>query len=245
MYPVLFEPFGFKISSFGVMLMLAFLASALIVGRRLREQDLDPELSWTLILYGMVGGVLGAKLYYMVATSLRGGDPFYDLRAGLTWFGGLIGGTIAITLCTRIHKIPTKGVADCIASAAPFGQALGRFGCFLVGDDYGRPTDAAWGIAFPAGAPPTLVPVHPTQLYELAWLLAAGAVLWRRRRASPFLFGEYLICAGIGRFAVEILRVNPRVALGLSEAQSISIALIVLGAAGWLHFARRRPAVPG
>src|SRR5262245_22689159 len=173
MYPVLFEPFGFKISSFGVMLMLAFLLSALIVGRRLREEGLDPELSWTLILYGMIGGVAGAKVYYMVATALRGGDPFYDLRAGLTWFGGLFGGTLGIALCTRIHRLSTRTIANCIANAAPFGQAVGRLGCFLVGDDYGRPSQLPWAVAFPEGAPPTLVPVHPTQLYELAWLLLA------------------------------------------------------------------------
>jgi phosphatidylglycerol:prolipoprotein diacylglycerol transferase len=133
-------------------------------------------------------------------------------------------------------------ISSCVASAAPFGQACGRIGCFLVGDDYGRPTDLPWGIAFPEGAPPTLVPVHPTQLYEAAWLLLLGAFLWRRRRASPFLFGEYLVGAGIGRFVVEIWRVNTRVAHGLTEAQWIALALVTLGTLGLLYF-RRRPEV--
>ncbi len=243
MYPVLWEPFGFSISTFGVMMALGFLASSWIVGLRLRERGLDPELSSTILIYAVVGGVAGAKLYFVIDTLAREGGSAWELltdRAGLTWFGGLIGGTLGVVAGSRLHRIPTAVVADGVANAAPFGQALGRVGCFLVGDDYGRETDGWWGVAFPKGAPPTLAPVHPTQLYEVAWLLAAGLLLWKRRRSSPFLFGEYLALAGIGRFAIELLRVNPRVALGLSEAQWISIALLVIGSAGWLYM-RFRP----
>jgi phosphatidylglycerol:prolipoprotein diacylglycerol transferase len=108
----------------------------------------------------------------------------------------------------------------------------------MVGDDYGRPTDLPWGVAFPLGLPPTVDPVHPTQLYEAAWLVAIGALLWRRRAASPLLFAEYLVLAGIGRFAVEILRINPRIALDLSAAQWIGIAMVGVGGALWLHAKR-------
>jgi phosphatidylglycerol:prolipoprotein diacylglycerol transferase len=243
MYPILFEFFGFPISTFGVMMAVGFLVSAWIVGRRLGEYGLDPELSSTILIYAMLGGVLGSKLYFAIDESLRSGLPFFSLllsRAGITWYGGLIGGTALVTLATRIHKIPTRVVASCVATAAPFGQACGRIGCFLVGDDYGRPTDAPWGIAFPEGAPPTLVPVHPTQLYEVAWLLLVGTLLWRRRRRSPFLFGEYLIAAAVGRFAIEFLRVNEPLALGLTQPQWIAIGLFALGAGGWLYF-RGRP----
>ena len=103
------------------------------------------------------------------------------------------------------------------AMAAAIGQALGRIGCFLVGDDYGRPTDGWFGIAFPEGAPPTLERVHPTQLYEAAWLFALTAFLWARRDRSPRLWAEYFMLAAVGRFAVEFLRVNPRVWLGHFE----------------------------
>ncbi len=243
MYPILFEIFGFPISTFGVMMAVGFLASAWIVSLRLREFGADPELSSTILIYAMIGGVLGSKLYFAIDEGLRTGAPFSALlfsRAGITWYGGLIGGTVLVTLATRIHGISTRMVASCVANAAPIGQAFGRVGCFLVGDDYGRPTDAAWGIAFPQGAPPTTIPVHPTQLYEVVWLVLLGAVLWRRRRSSHFLFGEYLMGAGIGRLVIEIWRVNPRVALGLTEAQWIAIGLIALGAIGLLVF-RGRP----
>jgi phosphatidylglycerol:prolipoprotein diacylglycerol transferase len=243
MYPILFEFFGFPISTFGVMMAVGFLVSAWLVARRLGEYGLDPEFSSTILIYAMIGGVVGSKLYFAIDESLRSGHPFFDLllsRAGITWYGGLIGGTLLVMLATRIHGLSTRVVASCVATAAPFGQACGRIGCFLVGDDYGRPTDLPWGVAFPLGAPPTDVPVHPTQLYEVAWLLLIGALLWRRRRRSRFLFGEYLVAAAIGRFAIEFLRVNEPLALGFTQPQWIAIGLFTSGACGWLYF-RSRP----
>jgi len=242
MYPILFEIFGFPISTFGVMMAVGFLVSAWVVSARLREFGEDPELASTILIYAMVGGVLGSKLYFAIDESLRTSAPFTALlfsRAGITWYGGLIGGTLLVTLATRIHRISTRMISSCVANAAPFGQACGRIGCFLVGDDYGRQTDVPWGIAFPEGAPPTTVPVHPTQLYEVVWLVLLGTLLWRRRGRSRFLFGEYLAGAGIGRFVIETWRVNPRVALGLTEPQWIAIGLVTLGVIGLLVFRGR------
>jgi phosphatidylglycerol:prolipoprotein diacylglycerol transferase len=252
MYPVLWEPFGFPISSFGVMMALGFLVSDRVVARRLAEQGLDRELSSTILVWAVVCGVIGSKLYYAVEFSLRGEGSFFGLlfdRAGMVWFGGLIAGTLGVALATRIHRIPTGAVAAAVANAAPFGQACGRVGCFLVGDDYGRRTDAWYGVAFPKGAPPTIDPITgevfavvPTQLIEVAWLVAIGVILWRRRGASPFLFAEYAVLAGLGRFFVEILRVNPPAALGLSGAQWIGIGMVALGGAFWLRAKRRERA---
>src|SRR5215468_2402415 len=213
MYPVLFTIPGidFPISTFGVMLAAGFLVGTWITGIRLGEEGYEPDAT-TLLIYVMLGGILGAKLYFAVDTHLRDGEPFASLlfaRAGLTWYGGLLG-----------------------------GAALGAIGCFLVGDDYGGRTELPWGVRFPEGSPPTDVPVHPTQLYEVAWLLPVAALLWARRRRSPFLFGEYLALNGLGRLVIEHWRVNPRVALGLTEPQWIGIALVVAGVGGWIHYAR-------
>jgi phosphatidylglycerol:prolipoprotein diacylglycerol transferase len=245
MYPVMWAPFGFEISSFGVMVAIGFLVSERIVARRLGEQGLPRELSSTILLYAVISGILGAKLYYAVDMALQAeadasGEFWRSLfsRGGMTWFGGFLAGVLGVTIGTRLHGITTGAVAAAVANAAPFGQACGRIGCFLVGDDYGRPTDGWYGVAFPEGLPPTTVPVHPTQLYEAAWLVAIGALLWRRRAASPLLFAEYLVLAGIGRFAVEILRINPRIALDLSAAQWIGIAMVGVGGALWLRAKR-------
>jgi phosphatidylglycerol:prolipoprotein diacylglycerol transferase len=245
MYPVLFEIFGFPISTFGVMLAMAFLAGTWLTALRMREIGLDPDQATNMLIYAMVGGIGGAKLYFAVDVSLREGIPFTQLlfaREGITFYGGLIGAITLVILGTRIHKIPTGPFFNCVCLAGAIGQALGRIGCFLVGDDYGRPTDGPFGIAFPQGAPPTLDRVHPTQLYESAWLFAVAAFLWARRDQSPRLWAEYLMLAGIGRFAVEFLRVNPRVVLSMSEAQIISITMFTVGALSWLH-ARRGLAV--
>lgn len=245
MYPVLFEIFGFPISTFGVLLAVAFLAGTWLTALRMREIGLDPEQATTMLIYAMVGGIGGAKLYFAVDVSLREGIPFTQLlfaREGITFYGGLIGAIGLVILGTRVHRIPTGPFFNCVCLAGAIGQALGRVGCFLVGDDYGRPTDSPFGIAFPQGAPPTLDKVHPTQLYESAWLFAVTAFLWARRDHSPRLWAEYLMLAGIGRFAVEFLRVNPRVVLGMSEAQIIAVTMFTVGALSWLH-ARRAMAV--
>lgn len=242
MYPTLFEIFGYPISTFGVMLAIAFLVGTWITQVRMREEGLEPELGATLLLYVMFGGILGSKLYFSIDVSLRTGTDFWSLflsREGITWYGGLILATVVGAIGCRIHGLPTKTFADCTAVAGAVGQALGRVGCFLVGDDYGRASDAPWAVAFPQGAPPTLERVHPTQLYEVAWLLPVAGLLWYRRRKSPFLFGEYIALNGLGRIAIEHWRVNPEVALGFTEPQWIGLGLVVLGTSGWIHFRSR------
>jgi phosphatidylglycerol:prolipoprotein diacylglycerol transferase len=187
-YPILFEPFGYPISTFGIMMALGFLAATALAARRLREEGFDPDLATGMLIWCMLGGVVGAKLYYAVDISLREGTPFRELlfaREGLTWYGGLLGGIGAAVIGCRRYRLPFFTWLNCVCVGAAVGQALGRVGCFLVGDDYGGPTSLPWGVAFPEGAPPVHVPVHPTQLYEAAWLLLAAGVLWRRRRSSP------------------------------------------------------------
>jgi phosphatidylglycerol:prolipoprotein diacylglycerol transferase len=244
MYPTLFRIplLDFPISSFGVMLAVAFLVGSWITARRMAEEGLDPELATTLLVYVMLGGIFGSKLYFAVDVSLREGIPFTKLlfaRDGITWYGGLLMATFVGAIGCRIHGLPIKTFADCTAVGGAVGQALGRIGCFLVGDDYGRPSSLPWAVAFPQGSPPTLEAVHPTQLYEVAWLLVVAGVLWSRRRKSPFLFGEYVAANGLGRIVIESWRVNPKVALGLTEPQWIGLGLIVLGVSGWLFYRRR------
>lgn len=246
MYPIVWEPFGFPISSFGVMLAIAFLVGTWITAVRMREEGLDPDAATTILIYVMIGGIGGSKLYFAIDNALRDDLPILPLllaRDGITWYGGLIGATALGALGCRIHGIPILTFMNCAAVAGPVGQAIGRIGCFLVGDDYGRPTDLPWAVAFPQGAPPTEERVHPTQLYEVIWLLPVAAFLWRRRKTSPFLFGEYLALNGLGRLVIETWRVNPKVALGLTEPQWIGLGLITVGLVSWLYYrAHPRPA---
>ena len=247
MHPELFTIPGtsYTISTFGVMMALGFLAAYWITIRRMPEEGLDPEPAPNLLMWIMIGGVGGSKLYFAVDVWLRQGLPFSDLlfaRAGITWYGGLMGGALAGLLGCLFYGVEVRGFANAVAVAAAVGQALGRVGCFLVGDDYGKLSDAPWAMAFPEGAPPTLDPVHPTQLYEVMWLLPVAGLLWSRRRRSPFLFGEYLALNGLGRIVIEHWRVNEKVALGLTEAQLTGLGLMLLGVGGWLYFRSRNDA---
>jgi phosphatidylglycerol:prolipoprotein diacylglycerol transferase len=220
------------------MLSIAFLTGFFITRKGMTERGIDPELAPTLLIYTMLGGVVGSKIYFTIDVGLRTGAPFSELflsRAGITWYGGLIGGTLAGMLACQLHKLSKLAISACIAPALAVGQALGRVGCFLVGDDYGKVTDVAWGVAFPNGSPPTFDPVHPTQLYEIAWLLPVAGFLWARRRTSPFVFGEYMALNGLGRIVIEHWRVNPQVALGMTEPQWIGVLLMVGGMGGWIY----------
>ena len=225
------------------MMAIGFLVATWLTGLRLREFNLNPELSSTMLLYCMIGGVVGSKLYFAVDVGIRSGQDFSSLffaRDGITWYGGLLGAIAVGALGCKIHGISIRIFTSCVAVGAAVGQAFGRIGCFLVGDDYGIPTSLPWGIAFPLGAPPTEIPVHPTQLYECFWLFFVAAVLWKRRKQSPFLFGEYLIANGVGRFAIESIRTNTPIALGLTQAQWIGLTISLFGMLSWFYYRKKR-----
>ena len=131
------------------------------------------------------------------------------------------------------RRLPKIAVLAAATPALAIGQAIGRIGCFLVGDDYGRPSQLPWAVAFPQGLPPTTVPVHPTQLYEAAALVPLAWLLfrWRRQRYSDtFVLGAYLLLAGAIRFLIEFVRVDVRVLGIFSVAHLASLAAMVLGA---------------
>ena len=241
MYPILFTipVIDYPISTFGAMMALGFLAAYWLTVREFPDKGIDIEVSSNLLLFVMIGGVLGAKLYFATDMVFReGGDwaGYFFRRDGITWYGGLLGGMAAAAIAARIYGIPLRKLFEAGAVATAVGQSFGRIGCFLVGDDYGKASDLPWAVAFPVGAPPVHYPVHPTQLYEVAWLVPVAIVLYSRRKKSPFLFGEYMAANGFGRIFIENLRVNPEVALGLTEPQWIGIGLVIAGISSWVYF---------
>lgn len=128
--------------------------------------------------------------------------------------------------------MPLLPALSAATPALAIGHLIGRIGCFLVGDDYGRPSSLPWAVAFPEGLPPVFERVHPTQLYEAAWLavLAWLLIRWRRRGiADAAVLGRYLVLAAGFRFVLEFIRVNPEVALGLTVAQWISAGVVLTG----------------
>ncbi len=268
MHPVLFRFKGFEFTSFGLMLGLAFLTAGWLTSLELQRKGYQKDVAWTLLMGALIGGIVGAKLYYAFLnwpTLVR--YPLQTLfsRAGLVWYGGFIGGTLGVIYMGRREKLPIGKVADSVATGLPLAYAVGRIGCFLVGDDYGRPTDSWVGLAFPQGSPPstaenlreyfgvavpdsisaqTVLPVHPTQLYEVALSTLIFLLIWRFRRhphRAGWLFMVYLMLAGLERGIVELFRAKDDRFFGpFTLAQLISLTLIIGGAYGAWRLTRRR-----
>jgi phosphatidylglycerol:prolipoprotein diacylglycerol transferase len=249
-YPLIIHLGSFEITGYGIMMMLGFLMGGWLIQLELRRRGLNEEYAADMTVAAVIGGIIGAKLWYVALT----GAPLFS-RGGLVWYGGFIGGTLGVILNSIRRKVPIRWTMHLAAPALAAAYALGRVGCFIVNDDYGRPTSVPWAVKFPAGLPPstagnmtslfgipvppgtdpsTVLAVHPTQLYEVVAMLVVFAVLWSlRTRAKPigWLFGVYLILAGIERFLVEILRAKDDRFFGpFTIAQLVSLALIVVGA---------------
>ncbi len=264
MYPVIYDfgninIFGFQfnpvINSYGFMLMMAFYTCYFFLNKDLKRLGYDSNLSGDIVFAAAVGGILGSKIYYLFENFNRViADPVGMIfsGAGLVFLGGLMGGTLGVTLVIKKNNLSWITFADIVAPLLILGYAIGRIGCLLVGDDYGLPTHLPWGIEFPNGLPPStysvfqayypwvnlsdfepgVLSVHPTPIYET---IIGGLIFYylyqKRISVSTVgsLFFTYLILAGLERFIVEFLRVNEKYFIGMSGAQLISLLMISIG----------------
>lgn len=232
MQPVLFEIFGFPINSYGVSKALAAIAAAYLLAREFRRLGWDPDRAWDIVLTVTVIGFVGGKLYYL-AENARNLTPHDFGSSGFTWYGGLLAGVAAAVVMCRRAELPLGPFAGIAAAPLSLAYGIGRIGCFLSGDGtYGKPSDLPWAMAFPDGTMPTLVPVHPTALYEAGFAFAlAGLLWWARSRTTPLaVFGLYAALSGVARFLVEEIRINSEVLLGLTAPQLWSLVMIAIGA---------------
>jgi phosphatidylglycerol---prolipoprotein diacylglyceryl transferase len=251
-YPFVLHLGSFEITGYGLMMMVAFLMGGWLIGLELRRRGLAEDYAADMVAAAVVGGIIGAKLWYVALTR----DPGAILsRGGLVWYGGFLGGALAVILNGWRLRVPLRWTMQITAPALAAAYALGRVGCFLVNDDYGRPSSLPWAMKFPRGLPPTtagnmeqlfgipvpagtdpstVLAVHPTQLYEVAIMLGVFMLLWRLRdngRPIGWLFGLYLALAGAERFLVEIVRAKDDRFLGpFTIAQLTSVILIGIGA---------------
>ncbi len=252
----LFHIGRFAISPFGVMLVFAFLASYFQLRWGMRELSVgDEEDASSLVFAAGLGGIVGAKVYYAI---LNHSWRLLLDRSGLVWYGGFALGAAAVLWVVWRRRLGGWEMVDAAGPALALGYAVGRIGCFLVGDDYGRPTGLPWGVAFPVGLPRTtagelrgmfhldipasipddqLLRVHPTQLYETGiCLLIWGVGLWllRRRRdggLAPGVVGLTLFgLLSLERFLVEFLRAkDDRFFVGgFTLAQLISVGVLLV-----------------
>lgn len=271
-HPIIVHPFALDVgplqfTGFGLAMFMCFVIGQVVAQRLMVRRGLDPAPAADMIFAAVVGGLLGAKLYYVVV--LGNWHSMFD-RSGFVYWGGFLGGAAAVTAVVMQKRLGFLRMADVAAPACAAAYAVGRTGCWAIGDDYGRPWTGFLAVAFPNGAPPstagemarefgirmpvgagptTLLSVVPTQLMEVALGIVMFAILWRlkdHRHAQGWLFGLYLVLAGVERFVVEFFRAkDDRVLAGLTYAQAIALVLVVAGVA-WMRMRDRTgPGRPG
>jgi phosphatidylglycerol:prolipoprotein diacylglycerol transferase len=228
--------FGLEVKTFGLFFALNFVAWGALVAVRLRELGRPPDWAWEMVFVALVGGFIGARLYWVAQNWDEASDDgvleSLVSGSGLIWYGGLLGGTLAMMIWARRRGFLGTHLLDIGGFGLPIGYAIGRIGCQVSGDgDYGGPSDLPWAMAFPDGTVPTTDVVHPTPLYETLLMGSLGFVLWQMRdHVRPGgLFALYLLFGGLERFFIEFVRRNEDAALGLTAAQLQSLTLVVAG----------------
>ena len=233
------------LQTFGLMFALAFLAAGALIAKRLKEIGRPVDWAYEMGFAALLGGIVGSRAYFLIQNYDSVKDDLLGnllSGSGLVWYGGAIGGALAVMLWAWYRDFLGLALLDLCAPALALGYAVGRCGCQLSGDgDYGKAWDGPWAMAYPDGTVPTDRTVHPTPIYETLAMGLGAWMLWQLRdRFRPgVLFAIYLTYAGAERFLVEFLRRNSDVALGLTSAQLESLGMMLAGAA-WIAVARRR-----
>ena len=268
--PIIHHPFAFdlgplSITGFGIAVALGFFMGQYVAQAEYKRRGYDPAPVGDVLIASLIGFVVGAKLYYVAL------HPYPEAlfsRSGLVFWGGLMGGILAAWILLKRKRIPFLRMADVGGPAIAAGYAIGRAGCWAVGDDYGRPWNGPLATAFAEGVPPstarnlaedftssvppgtapdTVIAVHPTQIYETAMGLVMFGILWRMRNHSHregWLFGAYCVLAGIERFIVEFYRAKDDRFVGpFSSAQVVAIGFVVVGGILMARLTMKTPGV--
>jgi phosphatidylglycerol---prolipoprotein diacylglyceryl transferase len=236
-----------QIHYYALILITGMIAAAWLTARRAKAQGLDPEHVWNGLIWAIIPGLIGARIYHILTPSPSSGlslqyylnNPLQmlDLRnGGLGIFGGLIGGGIGVYLYARRHKQPLLKWFDLIVPGVALAQAIGRWGNFVNHELYGAPTTLPWATYIP---PNKRLPgftqyetFHPLFLYESLWNLASCGLLllierrFRERLRDGDIFFVYLILYSIGRFVLDFLRLDSNGFGPITTAQLVSLAVI-------------------
>lgn len=247
MHPKLFDIGPIPVYSYGLMLGLAFLLGSYLFTLELRRKNIDENFGITITFLAIIGGIVGSKIFYLIEEwNFGNGLSFSELLksdllspAGLTFYGGLITAILLIIIYCRIKKLSVLMIFDSMSPSAAIAYGVARIGCHLSGDGcYGvAVNNTPWeflGTIYSKGIVPTKPGelVLPTPLFELGAAVIIFVILWMMRKKMKYngqLFYYYLIFTGIPRLLVEFVRRNPHVIFGLTQAQIISVLMILVG----------------
>jgi prolipoprotein diacylglyceryl transferase len=250
--------FNLTIHAYALCILLGILIGLVVTNRRLVARGVESWLILDIALFAIPLGIVGGRVYHVIthpADYFAGQDIvriFYVWEGGLAIFGALILGAVGGWIGCLISGLRFTALLDAIAPGLIIAQAIGRFGNYFNQELFGGPTDLPWGLeidllnpAFPLGLPPGTL-FHPTFLYEALWnLLGAAVIIWAGRRFALQWgrnFAVYLVWYGIGRIAIETIRLDPSESfLGVRVNVWGAVAAVVLGVIIFLVQGRRHP----
>ncbi|MGA7991643.1 MAG: prolipoprotein diacylglyceryl transferase [Thermoanaerobaculia bacterium] len=257
MHPELIRIGSFALPSYGVLMAVAFLAGLWLLRRRAPAFGIGAETASDVGVWLLLSGLVGAKVLLVIVewpSYVRSWKDFLGLaRAGGVFYGGLIGAVLATVILLRRRRIPFFTFADLAAPSVALGQAFGRVGCFLAGCCWGKECTLPWAVTFTDPVAhenvgvPLGVPLHPTQVYEIAGtlLLCVLLVRFERRRFSGETFAFYVLGYSLLRGTIEFFRGDPRGAvLGIMSTSQFIAVLGILAGTGIFALRRRIPSVP-
>lgn len=253
------------LGSYGLMVATGLICAFFILRKDFERRGISADAEAIIGITGLAG-LVGSRLYHLLETPTEFfADPLPQLFStmGFAFAGAIIGGFLALLFLAKRFRLPTLLLLDVASPAAAIGYGIGRIGCLISGDgDYGKPTTLPWGMAFPRGIVPTTEScvqwgaapdcrVHPTPIYEFLGALVIFWILWRlgersfqKHAPNGIVFAVYLVLTGSARFLVELIRINPRSFLGLTNAQAASIISVIAGVALFVHTRKQALAPP-
>ncbi len=234
---ILFEIFGIRINSYGLMIAIGIIVAAMLFINKGRKKNLNEDSLLNLIIFAVIGGMLGGKGLFIITEIkdiIKEPSILLNFGYGFVIYGAIGGGALAMYLYCRRKNWNIVEMLDMMVPGLAIAQGFGRIGCFLAGCCYGAETTLSIGVKFPKGSlAPAGIYVHPTQIYSSIFDFLLGIFLLyysKKEKQTGKIVGMYLSIYSIGRFLIEFLRNDPRGSVGIfSTSQFIAIFTLVLG----------------
>ena len=249
--PIIFHLGPFDLRWYSVAIIAAVITAVIISVRRGKSNGIAPDHIYSLALWAVMAGVIGARLFHIIDHwdhyMANPGQILQFQQGGLAIWGALAGGFTAVIVYSRANHLPFLRLADTLIPGLLVGQMIGRFGCIVNGDAAGGLTTLPWGFIYTnpdALIPPGLfgLPTHPYPVYEQIWNGLTLLVIWRlspRFKKDGQMFVTYLASYSLSRFVLTFMRQENIWFWGLQEAQVIALVAFAIALAALFYLSRK------